>query len=103
MSRQQFLVCLPDVVITSHLVSHQLYSSTKLVKSVLIMAPLTNVDFVYIGDSLTQNIPLAPGKSCELTGDNYDVGASARYDLSIIYIRALSDGDKVSVSIGDGL
>ena len=60
--------------------------SVNQVTSIIFECPSTNAAKVYVGDSVTQNISMAPGESYSLTPDNQGVGTTAYWVTDTIYL-----------------
>lgn len=80
----------------------QIFVTSKYVKALSISALETNTDFIYVGDSINQNTPIAPGKSLEISGDALDYGGAGIFDISLIYIRVLVNNEGCSFLTTDG-
>lgn len=75
----------------------QLSATEKLVTSFIVQAPITNTDFIKIGNAAGQFFNIAPGKDFEVNGDNLDNGTTAYTDLAKWYVIAVSGNQDANV------
>lgn len=103
MSRTQTLKSYTTKTVALAATPEVLQATQEFVKSILIQAPATNTDFVYVGDSAAQLVAIAPGKSITFYGDNLDHGTYAKFDLSQIWVKVNVNGEKVNYMSMSGI
>lgn len=73
-------------------------SATKLLAtSFIIQSPISNTDFVVVGNGLETFFEIAPGKDLEVHGDNLDNGTSGYLDLNEWFVKAVGGVQKVNI------
>jgi len=75
-----------------------LSNTTLNVTSFIIQGPLTNTDFIVLGNQSGQVHQISPGRELAVNGDNLDNGTTAYMDLSQWYIKALSGNQLANVT-----
>lgn len=67
------------------------------VTSFIIQAPVTNTDFIKVGNSSSQVFQIAPGRDLEVNGDNLDLGTSGYVDLKEWFVSSVSGAQSANI------
>lgn len=100
MARQQFVTSLDISPVTT---TPKQISVTELkVTSFIVQNPISNTDYIKVGDSVAQMFEVAPGKDLEINGDGLDNGTFGYIDLSTVYVVAVGGSQTCSVTYLEG-
>jgi len=67
------------------------------VTSFIIQAPVSNTDFIKVGNSSLQVFQIAPGRDLEVNGDNLDLGTSGYVNLNEWFVSSVSGTQSANI------